>query len=147
MTLIFKTKNFIIEAPDKPLIDRDDGGHIKITPKVKVVDRQHLSKKLANELMHLTIIVGKAMTEAMIKRGVDIGRINYHDDGNWSVFKPEGPYLHYHLFGRAKSAKHQKYGEAVYHPLRTAHPEFYKDYKPLNEGDIKAIRKLIIKQL
>jgi hypothetical protein len=87
------------------------------------------------------------MTTAMNKRGVDIGRINYQDNGNWSVFKPEGPYLHYHLYGRAKSAKYQKYGEALYSPLREKNPEYYKPFKPLNDGDVFAIRKEILRLL
>jgi diadenosine tetraphosphate (Ap4A) HIT family hydrolase len=143
MVLIFKTKNFIVEAVDKPHIDRDDGGHIRISPKIHVVDRQHLPTKLAIELMRLTVVVGEAMTTVMNKRGIDIGRINYQDNGNWSVFKPEGPYLHYHLYGRAKSAKYQKYGEAGYFPLMETNPKYYARFKPLNNGDIKGIKKEI----
>jgi|SRR3989344_3908589 len=143
MAVIYETKNFIVEAVDKPHVDRDDGGHIKITPKVRVVDRQQLSPKLSIELMRLTVLVGEAMTTAMNKRGVDIGRINYQDNGNWTVFKPEGSYLHYHLYGRAKSAKYHKYGEACYFPLREKNPEYYERFKPLNDGDVKEIRKEI----
>ena len=117
------------------------GGHIMISPKSRVADRQQLAPRLAIELMRLTMVVGQAMTTAMNKRGIDIGRINYQDNGNWSVFKPGGPYLHYHLYGRAKSAKIHKYGEACYFPNMATHPEYYKGFKPLNDGDIKEIRK------
>lgn len=141
--LIYETYNFIVEAPEKPHVDRDDGGHIIILPKIRVLDRQHLTPDLAVELMWLTTLVGEAMVIAMNDRGVDIGRINYHDSGNWSVFKPEGPYLHYHIYGRAKSAKYQKYGEALHCPLRSAHPEYYANFKPINKEDIEAIRKEI----
>lgn len=145
MALIYETNNFIVESFEKPHVDRDDGGHIRIMPKVRVLDRQHISPSLAVELMKLTVIVGEAMTIAMNRRGVDVSRINYQDNGNWSVFKPEGPYLHYHLYGRAKSAKHQKYGDAIYSPHRETHPEHYANLKPLNDGDIKEIRKEIEK--
>lgn len=147
MAIILETDDFVIESVEKPHVDRDDGGHIKISPKIKVIDRQHLSPNLAVKLMRLTVLVGEAMTTVMNKRGVDIGRINYQDNGNWSVFKPEGPYLHYHLYGRAKSAKYQKYGEACYFPLREKNPEYYERFKPLNEGDIKEMRKEIKKLL
>ena len=143
MTLIFETKNFIVEAVDKPHVDRADGGHIKIVPKVRVPDRQHLSPELAIELMKLTTLVGEAMTIAMNKRGVDIGRINYQDNGNWGVFKSEGPYFHYHLYGRAKSAKYHKYGEVCYFPLRDTNPKYYEQFKPLNNDDVKEIKKEI----
>lgn len=145
MAFIYETKNFIVDAVDKPHVDRDDGGHIKITPKIRIPDRQHLSPRLAIELMKLTMLVGEAMTTAMIGRGVDIGRINYQDNGNWSVFKPEGPYLHYHLYGRAKSAKYHKYGEACFFPLRDINPKYYERFKPLNKEDIVEIQKEINK--
>ena len=145
MALIYETENFTVEAPDKPHVDRDDGGHIKIVPKVQVVDRQQLSPKLAIELMRLTIVVGQAMTTAMNRRGVDIGRINYQDNGNWTVLKRGGAYFHIHLYGRAKSAKYHKYGQACYFPHRDENPEYYARFKPLNQGDVEAIRKEIEK--
>ena len=143
MAEIFKTENFIVEAVDHPLIDRDDGGHIKINPVVKVKNRQELSPKQAIELMRLGIVVGQAMTKIMNEHGVDIGIINYQDNGNWSVFKPEGSYLHLHLFGRAKSAKINKYGEAIFAGRRES--GFYDNFKPLNKEDIKDIKKEIEK--
>lgn len=143
MALIFETENYTIEAEDHPLIDRNDGGHITINPKKRVSERQQLTASLAIELMKLTIVVGEAMMIAMNRRGVDIGRINYQDNGNWGVFKPEGPYLHYHLYGRARSAKIQKYGEACNFPHISTHPQFYENLKPLNSGDIGEIKKEI----
>jgi diadenosine tetraphosphate (Ap4A) HIT family hydrolase len=138
---IFQTKNFIVEVAEKPHVTRTDGGHIRIFPKLKVVDRTELSPELAIELTRLTMIVGEAMAKALNKRDIDIGRINYQDNGNWSVFKPEGPYLHIHLYGRAKSAKIQKYGDACYFPQRST--GFYDSFEPLNDDDIKEIRKEI----
>jgi diadenosine tetraphosphate (Ap4A) HIT family hydrolase len=143
MAIIYESENFIVEAFEKPHVDRDDGGHIKISPKIRVADRQQLTPKQAIELMRLTIVVGKAMADVMNRHGVDIGRINYQDNGNWGVFKPEGPYLHIHLYGRAKSAKYQKYGQACYFPSREENPEYYNRFKPLNSEDIKDINKEI----
>lgn len=140
MSLIYETKNFIVEAPDRPHIDRNDGGHIRIYPKVKVVNIQHLNPKVAVELTRLVSIVGEAMMVVMNKHGIDIARINYQDNSNWSVFKPEGPYLHIHLYGRAKSALTQKFGQALSFPHIDEHPEFYKTFKPLTVEDIKGIK-------
>jgi diadenosine tetraphosphate (Ap4A) HIT family hydrolase len=141
MPIIYQTKNFTVEAPEQPLVTRTDGGHLTINPKQRLTDRSELSPKLAIELMYLTILTGEAMTRGLNDRGIDIGRINYQDNGNWGVFKPEGPYLHYHLYGRAKSAKINKYGEACQFPFRET--GFYDKFEPLNEGDIKAIQKHI----
>ena len=145
MTLIYETEDFLVEAPKKPHVTRADGGHIKIKPKVRYVDRQALSPKQAVELMRLTMVVGEAMTTVLNRKGLDIGRLNYQDNGNWSVFKPEGPYLHVHLYGRSKSAKIQKYGDALHFPHRDT--GFYDGYEPLNEDDVKQIRNEIIKLL
>jgi len=146
MALIYKTENFTVESYDKPHVDRNDGGHIKISPNIRIVDRQQLSPKLAVELMRLTIVTGEAMTKIMNEHGVDIGRINYQDNGNWTVFKPDGSYLHIHLYGRAKSAKIQKYGQACFFPHREEKPEFYEKNKPLTDDDVKDI-KLEIERL
>ncbi len=58
--------------------------------------------------------------------------------GNWSVFKPEGPTLHMQIFGRAKDAKVQKYGDAVQLPHRET--GFYDSFQPSDEEDIQEIR-------
>ena len=141
MAFIFQTDHFIVEAQDRPLVTRRDGGHITITPKVRITDRTELKPGLAKELMYLTMLVGEAMTKGLIERGIDIGRINYQDNGNWGVFKPEGPYMHYHLYGRAKSATIQRYGEACVFPFRET--GFYDTFEPLDEDDIIAIQKQI----
>lgn len=141
MALIFETPNFVVEAVEEPLVTRTDGGHITISPKVARRDRTELSPAHAIELMRLTILMGEAMTLGLNKRGIDIGRINYQDNGNWGVFKPEGPHLHIHLYGRAKSAKTQKYGEACYFPFRET--GFYADCEPLNSEDILEIQRQI----
>lgn len=138
MAQIYQTKNFIVEAVDPPLVTRDDGGHISITPKVRLLDRTKMSPLLAIEYIRLTMLIGEAMTIALNKRGIDIGRINYQDNGNWGVFTPAGPYFHVHLYGRAKSAKIHKYGESCNFPFRES--GFYDGFEPLNDQDIAEIQ-------
>jgi diadenosine tetraphosphate (Ap4A) HIT family hydrolase len=141
--VIFKSNHFTVDAVEHPLVDRDDGGHVTINPIVHVSDRQQLTPQQAIEFMRLSIVVGDAMKTAMKKNGVNIGRINYQDNGNWGVFKPEGPHLHLHLYGRAIDAKYQRYGQACYFPHRDTEPEFYINLRPLTERDIVEIRKEI----
>lgn len=138
MKEIYVTDNFKVEVPEKPHVPRDGGGHLIITPIVPVVDRTGLSPALAIELMRLTMVVGEAMATALNKNSVDVGRINYQDNGNWSVTKPGGAKLHVHLFGRARSAKIQKWGEACHLPLPTT--GFYNGFEPLTEKDRTDIR-------
>ena len=131
MPIIFESSHFTVEVPERPHIDRLDGGHIVINPKVPVEDRTKLSPTLAKELMMLTMVAGEAMTIGLNKRGIDVARINYQDNGNW---RHE---LHIHLYGRAKSATKQTYGEALHFPK----PEkgYYEGLDPLDAEDILEI--------
>ncbi|MDB5178579.1 MAG: hypothetical protein JWN01_522 [Patescibacteria group bacterium] len=138
MLIIYETEDFIIRAADRPFVDRTEGGHIYIFPKVPVRDRTQLSPKLAIEYMKLSMMVGEALKSAMARRGVDIGIVNYQDMGNWGVFKPEGPTLHMQIYGRATTATTQKYGDAVQLPHREG--GFYDNFKPLDDEDIKEIK-------
>jgi len=137
---IFQSENFIVEAVERPLVDRDDGGHIVINPIVSIADRQQLTPREAIEFMRLSIVAGQALSTVMKKNGVNVGRVNYQDNGNWSVFKPEGPVFHLHLYGRAVDARYQKYGQACYFPHRDEQPEFYSSLKPLEDADIQDMR-------
>jgi diadenosine tetraphosphate (Ap4A) HIT family hydrolase len=141
--LIYQSKNFRVEAVEKPLVDRFDGGHVVINPIVRISDRQQLTAHLAIECMRLTIVAGDAMTTVLRRHGVNIGRINYQDNGNWGVFTKEGPYFHVHLYGRAVNARIQKYGQACYFPHREEQPGFYADLKPLTMDDVREMRSEI----
>lgn len=132
MAFIYETTNFFLESHEKPEIDRLDGGHIKINPKVSVIDRSQLSPQLAIELMRFSIIAGRAFVTGMRKQGIEIGRINYQDNGNW---KPE---FHLHLYGRARAATQQKFGDPVI-------PGHKDTYFPLTREDIEGIKEEIIK--
>jgi diadenosine tetraphosphate (Ap4A) HIT family hydrolase len=128
MDSIYDTENFVLVAHPRPEVDRMDGGHMKINPKIEVEDRTKLSPRLAIELMRFTVVAGEAMKLGLKTRGVDVGRINYQDNGNWT------PHLHIHLYGRSPDAKYQKWGDPI-------NPGHEKHYKPLNEEDKEAIRK------
>ncbi len=139
--IIFETDTYIVDVPDKPYVDRLEGGHIRISPKFKVSDRTQLTPEQAIEYMKLSMVVGEAMKTGLQAQGIDIGIINYQDMGNWAVFDPEGPTMHMHIFGRAKTATKQKYGEAVQLPKRDT--GFYDGFEPLNDTDISAISQSI----
>ena len=135
MALVFETRHFEIVVPPKPHVTRGDGGHLIINPKAAVPDRTHLDRERAVELMKLTMVCGEAMTTALNRRGIDIGRINYQDNGNW---RHE---LHVHLYGRAHNATIQTWG----HPLSlppTAHAqkELAGTLEPLNVDDVAELK-------
>lgn len=136
MALIYESSNFLVEATNQPLVGRNDGGHIVLNPKNRVKDLQELTPPIAIELMRLLMVVGEAMSTVLNKNGVDIGRINYQDNGNWGVFTAAGPYQHFHLYGRAISAKQQPYGQACYFPDKKDQAAFYEHLEPLNKTDV-----------
>ncbi len=134
MQTVFEAQHFNIFVPDRPHVSRADGGHMIIRPKVAVTDRTQLTREQAIELMKLTMVAGAAMHSILNRRGIDIWRINYQDNGNW---RPE---LHVHLYGRAKSSKMQPYGHFLTIP-RT--PEAFKlqpELEPLNAEDVTELR-------
>jgi len=135
---IYETEDFYIQAAKRPFVDRKEGGHLYLYPKIDVRDRTKLSPALAIEYTKLSMVVGEALVSAMARRGIEIGIVNYQDMGNWSVFKPEGPSLHMQIYGRATTATIQKYGDAVQLPHRET--GFYDEFKPLDEEDVREIR-------
>ncbi|NTW14902.1 MAG: hypothetical protein HGA38_00860 [Candidatus Moranbacteria bacterium] len=130
MALVYESDNFILESHETPEIDRLEGGHLKISPKTPVEDRSCLTPRQAIGLMRLTVVAGLALKAAMKEIGVDIGRINYQDNGNWK------PSLHVHLYGRAKGAVMQKFGD----PFVPGHKP---EYAPLTEDDLRRVREHI----
>lgn len=126
----------------QPHVSRSDGGHIVIDPKVPVEDRTQLSAEQAIELMKLTMVAGAAMKTVLTQRGIDIGRINYQDNGNW---RPE---LHVHLYGRARGARLQPWGHALaFPPTREAFQRDMGSLEALNDGDIADLRAEIARLL
>ena len=140
--LIFESANFIVESHEQPFVPRTDGGHIRIRIKDwGIADRTKIEPKVAIELMRLTMIVGEAFEVAMNNRGIPVVKINYQDMGNWAAKTGEKPFLHIHIFGRATDAVKQPWPESVYLPDRKT--GFYEGFEPLNNEDIREIKKQI----
>ena len=134
MTLVFAAQQFEVIAPEQPHVSRGDGGHLIINPKVAVEDRTRLTRERAIELMKLTMVTGEAMKIALTRRGIEIGRINYQDNGNW---RHE---LHVHLYGRARGATIQVYGHPLaFPPTPQAFREQMGNLERLTADDIAAI--------
>jgi diadenosine tetraphosphate (Ap4A) HIT family hydrolase len=140
MAIIYETKNFILESHEHPFVSREEGGHLRLKIKdVSVSDRTQLDLEIAYEYMYLSMIAGESLEKAMNKCGVNVVKVNYQDMGNWAFKKNKTPYLHMHIIGRAKDAKVQVFPESVQLPDRST--GFYDLFKPLNEEDIKEIKK------
>ena len=142
MAVIYETSNFIVESRERPLLSREEGGHIRIRIKDEsITDRTKLDPQVAIELMRLSMIVGEAFQIAMNNRGVNVIKVNYQDMCNWAWKENRPPYLHYHIFGRVMGAIKQPFPESVYLPDRST--GFYDSFIPLNEEDNKEILRQI----
>ena len=141
MGKIFETENFEVVAPPKPLVDRDEGGHVKIATSKGVKDRLELEASVALEFAWLTHLVGEAFKNTMIKQGVKIIKLNYQDMGNWYYKTGTAEFAHIHIFGRVLGAKHQPFPESVHLPDRAT--GFYDSFKPLTQEDESLIAKEI----
>ena len=142
MALIAETEYFEIVTPAQPHVSRGDGGHLIINPKVAVEDRTRLTREQAIELVKLTMVAGEAMKTVLTQRGIDLGRINYQDNGNW---RHE---LHVHLYGRARGATIQPYGHALaFPPTKEAFVREMGNLQPLSDGDVSALKSEITRLL
>lgn len=142
MAVIYEAQHFVLRTLDQPHVSRADGGHIVIDPKVAVEDRTHLTREQAIELVKLTMVGGEAMKSVLSRKGIDIGRINYQDNGNWRAE------LHVHLYGRARGAKLQPWGHALaFPPTREAFRRDMGNLEPLREDDIIELRTEIARLL
>ncbi|MDH5533253.1 MAG: hypothetical protein OEX81_02375 [Candidatus Pacebacteria bacterium] len=148
MPIIFETNNFLVIGPDQPHHDRDNGGHALVKPKARYSDRSEMPMDLYLSLMKLVRITGEAITNVMRKKGVDVVRINYQDNGNWSYFPimKKEPHLHVHLYVRANGEKHptgdkrfMAFPNALYFPFREDSPEYYESFKPYSKEDCSYI--------
>jgi len=135
MPLVFESEHFEITTPERPHVSRSDGGHLIVNPKVPVEDRTRLTRDQAVEMVKLTMVAGEAMKNVLTSRGIEIGRINYQDNGNW---RHE---LHVHLYGRARGAVIQTYGHPISLPPT---PEKFREQmgnlEPLTADDIAALK-------
>ena len=132
----------MLRTLDQPHVSRADGGHIVIDPKAAVEDRTQLTREQAIELVKLTMVGGEAMKTVLTRKGIDIGRINYQDNGNWRAE------LHVHLYGRARGAKLQPWGHALAFPAtREAFRKEMGHLEPLREDDIVELRAEIARLL
>ncbi len=139
--LIVESQHFTILTPEHPHVSRGDGGHLIINPRVAVEDRTQLDRERAVELMKLTMVAGAAMKTVLTQRGIDIGRINYQDNGNW---RHE---LHVHLYGRARSATLQPYGQYLALPLTAQAFKAQAPLQPLTDDDVAALKTEITRLL
>lgn len=149
MPIILETEKFIVQGHDKPHHDRNNGGHAKVSPKERYGDRTEMPMHLYLAMMQLVMLTGEAITTVMRQKGLDIVRINYQDNGNWSYFPSmqRDPHIHVHLYVRSNREKHpagderfKAFPDALYFPFVDDSPEYYESFEAYSEKDCADIR-------
>lgn len=136
--IIFEGTSFTVKTPNVPHIPREDGGHVFIEVNDhSISERTQLDSVQATELAWTTMLTGQAYWDVMPTRGLDLYRLNYQDNGNWSFVRGETPVLHVHVYGRTRTEKHQEYGQALHLPYITT--GFYDGFAPLTDDDVAAL--------
>ncbi|MBP9819505.1 hypothetical protein KBC79_02080 [Candidatus Woesebacteria bacterium] len=144
MPIIIETNNFIVAGHDQPHHDRNNGGHAKVYPKERFADRTEMPMDLYVALMQLVMVTGEAIITVMRRKGIDVVRINYQDNGNWSYFPSmkKEPQVHVHLYVRARNEVHpdgdkrfQAFPEALFFPFIGENPEYYQNFQPYSDED------------
>lgn len=137
-TTIAATDAFSVKIASHPHVTAEEGGHLFIEVNdPHIEDRTQLTGEEATELMWLTMVTGEAMTDVLRQAGLDVYRINYQDNGNWSFLRGERPRLHVHLYGRTRSESHQTFGQALVFP--DPHDPVYDELVPVSDETGRAI--------
>jgi diadenosine tetraphosphate (Ap4A) HIT family hydrolase len=132
--VVYEDKFFVVEAPESPLNDREDGGHLIMRKKEKVFDRSDMTVEEAIDFVRVSMIVGKAMYRIL---GVE--RMNYEDLANWGLDDIGGPKMHLHFFGRAQRQVHQIRGQHI-SLFPRGHPIYEGHLRPFTADDVMRLR-------
>ncbi|WP_374572647.1 HIT family protein [Phenylobacterium sp.] len=132
--VVYEDRWFQVLAPERPLNDRDDGGHLILIKTEPVTDRSDLSAEEAIDFMRISMAVGRAMYDVL-----GIERMNYEDLGNWGIDEPGGAKMHLHFMGRAKTQVHQVRGQHIA-LFPKGHPIYDGHLNPLDAAQVEALR-------
>lgn len=124
-------------VPQRPHISPGDGGHLLVVPRRHVRDRSRLTPAEVLALEYASLVAAQGLTQTL---GTDW--FNYQENGNWSV-ENTGAHMHLHVYGRARQAVAQPYGEALRFPNRSELPRW--ETPKLSNDQVAALRQALEK--
>lgn len=139
--LIWENSNFTITTPIIPHVDKFDGGHLIVSPKIPVQSIIYLNDNLLLEMYKLVGFCEKALISTLGKQQIEIPFTNNQDNGNWAVLNGKNKSLHIHVYGRAVNSVNQKFGQALFCP--DPNTTFYDKNQSLTQLDIDEIRMFV----
>ncbi|MFJ6841961.1 HIT family protein [Streptomyces griseoluteus] len=122
-------------VPQRPHISPRDGGHLLVVPRRHVRDRSRLTPAEVLGLEYASLVAALGLTQTL---GTEW--FNYQENGNWSVENADA-HMHLHVYGRARRAVTQPYGEALRFPTRSELPKW--EPPKLSEHEVTALRQAL----
>ena len=142
--ILYEGKHHSLFFPAVPMVYREDGGHVILLPKRHVTDVSFFTNEEAHEYMVFYMAAGKLMYDIVPTFGIDLGRVNYHDNGNLEADKKIGAHQHLHFYGRARSARHQKWKDNLVFPSFDPQNSYFKSATSFTESEKNILREKFI---
>jgi diadenosine tetraphosphate (Ap4A) HIT family hydrolase len=124
--IIYRGDYFTLFFPKIPMVYREDGGHLILIPNRHVVDIRFFTPSESLEYMKFMQITSAVMYDLVPEMGIPIGRINYHDNGNFEADKVIGAHQHLHIYGRSKKSYKQTWKDNLRFPSWNPDNEYYQ---------------------
>src|SRR5690348_10134622 len=106
--LITRCEEAIVLVPSRSHISPRDGGHLVVTLPRHVPSRLEL---IPGDLLALDF--GTVVAAFALRHVFDATLQNFQENGNWAADDPSRMHVHIHVYGRARDAIDQPYGEAI----------------------------------
>ena len=142
-------KFFTLFFPQVPMVYREDGGHLILIPNRHVVDVRFFSLQESDEYIKFMKVASTIMYDFLPTIGIDVGRINYHDNGNLEADKVIGAHQHLHIFGRSRVSVNQVWKDYLRFPAWSSDEQYYKNSTHFDSSEKDKIRlafKLLFNQ-
>lgn len=133
----------------RPMVSREDGGHLIVNPPRDVWERSELTDVELASWGRLVAATGRAMIDVLPQ--LTGGCVNYWEAGNWSLHDdaaPAGPKVvqthrrvHLHVLGRSPSASHPswRWGEAPVFPRFADRVAWAAEFERLTPDECHAV--------
>lgn len=130
----------LLILPNRAHVSPADGGHLVVIPWRHVPTRGALSPQ---EM--LAIDYGTVIGAVALSRVCEASWHNFQDNGNWVADSPGKRHMHMHVYGRARSAVDQPFGEALRFPKK----EDRADWKVpgLSASQVEQVRRVATQAL
>jgi len=141
--VVFAGQHFTLFFPKVPMVYREDGGHLILIPNQHRVDIRDFNVEETIEYMAFMRAASDVFYDLLPKMNIPVGRINYHDNGNFEADKACGAHQHMHIYGRAKNAQKQKWKAPLVFPEWNPENPYFKESTHFDASEKDTIRVFV----